>query len=342
MSAPNDTLTSVPGLRVGHAQVPGGGSGCTVVLGPFRAAAEVRGTASGTRELDALDPHHLVEEIDALLLTGGSAFGLAAADGVVGWLEERGRGFATRVVPVPIVPAAVLYDLAPDVERPGPDTGRAACDAATDAPVPAGRVGAGTGARVGKIAGPEWASPGGVGSAATSLEGWRVGALAVVNAVGDVVDGTGRIVAGARDPDGGFLDSVRLVGEGGLRGGFGGRERAGEAGAPGGEGPAGGRGRRDAGDASAGPRPGENTTLAVVATDAPLGPVELGRMLRTAGAGLARRIVPSFTPFDGDICFALSTAPGPATPPPTPAEVLALGSVAARMLEEAVLRAVRP
>lgn len=333
----NDTLTAVPGLRVGHATVTGGGSGCTVILGPFRAAADVRGAATGTRELDALDPLHLVDRVNALLFTGGSAFGLSAADGVTAWLEERGEGFATRVAPVPIVPAAVIYDLAPGVERPGPETGRAACEAASGAPVPAGAVGAGAGASVGKVAGPEASAPGGAGGAATRLEEWTVGALAVVNAVGDVLDREGGIVAGARAPDGTFLDSARLLREGGLRGGFARRE----------------------------PGPGEHTTLAVVATDAPLTRVELLRVARMASAGIARRIVPSFTPFDGDVCFALSTAvseesPRGETAPGgrettagseeslpgdtrtlTPAEVLALGSVAREVLEEAIERAVR-
>ncbi len=159
----NTTITQVPGLRVGHALVQGGGSGCTVILGPFRAAVDVRGMASGTRELTVLDPEHLVETVHALLFTGGSAFGLDAAAGVVSWLEERGEGLQTIAGPVPIVPAAVIYDLAEGVARPGPGEGLAACEAATTEPVEQGRVGAGAGATVGKVSGGEWASPGGPG-----------------------------------------------------------------------------------------------------------------------------------------------------------------------------------
>ncbi|HSR42368.1 MAG TPA: P1 family peptidase, partial [Longimicrobiales bacterium] len=192
------TLTAVPGIRVGHATVPGGGSGCTVILGPFRAAAEISGLATGTRELDALAPEHVVPRVDALVLSGGSAFGLSAAAGVMDWLAERGEGYETGVAPVPIVPAAVIFDLAEGRGRPGPREGRAACEAASAEPVPQGRVGAGSGALVGKIGGRGGASPGGLGSAALELDGWWVGALAVVNAVGDVLDGAGGILAGAR------------------------------------------------------------------------------------------------------------------------------------------------
>src|SRR5688500_12923551 len=145
MTAANTTLTAVHGVQVGHATVPGGGSGCTVVVGPFRAVAQVTGMASGSRELHVLGLEHLVPTVDAILLTGGSAFGLAAADGVMTWMAERGRGFDVGGQRVPLVPAAVIFDLAPGRERPGPATGRAACDAASEGPVPLGRVGAGAG-----------------------------------------------------------------------------------------------------------------------------------------------------------------------------------------------------
>ena len=304
------TLTDVPGLRVGHASVAGGGSGCTVVLGPFRGAADVRGLATGTRELDALAPTHLVPRIDALLLTGGSAYGLGAADGVMAWLEERGRGFDTGVAPVPIVPTAVIFDLAEGVARPGPDEGQRACEAASDAPVAEGRVGAGEGALVGKIGGREGASPGGIGSSAAEVAGHTVGALAVVNALGDVLDREGAIVAGARSPEGTFLDTARLL-----------RTRGGP-------------------DEFGGPRPGENTTLAVVATDAPLSAVDLERMARIASTGMARRISPVNTPFDGDVVFAVSTAVEEESA--SSGRVMALGTVARDLVEEAVERAVRP
>lgn len=308
----NDTLTSVPGIRVGHAEVNGGGSGCTVVLGPFRSVADVRGLATGTRELDALAPEHLVPRIDALLLTGGSAFGLSAADGVMGHLEERGIGFDTGVARVPIVPAAVVFDLSDGVERPGPDHGRLACEAADEGPVPEGSVGAGAGALVGKVRGREGASPGGVGTAAETHGPHTVGALVVVNALGDVLDASGSIIAGARTPGGEFLDTARLLRSRGADGGF---------------------GRLDE------PRAGTNTTLAVVATDAPLAAADLERVARLASTGLARRISPVNTPFDGDIVFAVSTATE--TQDVSPGAVMALGTVARDVLEEAVERGVR-
>ncbi len=304
----NDTLTAVAGLTVGHATLPEGPTGCTVVIGPFRAAAHVAGMATGTRELDVLRPEHLVPTADAILLTGGSAFGLAAADGVAAWLSARGRGFDTGVARVPIVPAAVIFDLREGGPRPGPGEGRAACDAARGDPVSEGRVGAGAGATVGKAAGRERASPGGIGSAAERVREWTVGALAVVNALGDVLDDRGRVVAGARGPDGGWLDSSRLLVE--ARAEVGGRET-----------PSGG-----------------NTTLAVVATDAPLSRVDLGRVARMAATALARRISPVATPFDGDVVFAVSTAPDERPLPLL--DITALGVAARDALERAITRAV--
>jgi L-aminopeptidase/D-esterase-like protein len=185
-------ITAVEGIRVGHAQVPEGGSGCTVILGPFRARVEVPGMASGTRELAVLDEVHVTGRADAILLTGGAAFGLGAAHGVMAWIAARGEGFPTPGGPVPIVPAAVLYDLAPERSRPGPAEGEAACRAAGAGPVPRGRVGAGAGARVGKLLGPEASAPGGVGSASGRVGRWTVAALAVVNSLGEVVDREGR------------------------------------------------------------------------------------------------------------------------------------------------------
>lgn len=297
------TITDVPGISVGHATVPGGESGCTVVLGPFRGAVHVGGLATGTRELDALEPAHVVPRIDAVLLTGGSAYGLAAADGVMAWLAERGRGFETGVVPVPIVPTAVIFDLAEGRERPGPAEGRAACEAAATDPVSSGRVGAGSGALVGKILGRDHASPGGIGSFAVELEGYAVGALAVVNALGDVLDGSGRILAGARNDDGTFLDTAKHLRQQRLEGEF-----------------------------------GSNTTLAVVATDAPLSQVDLGRVARVASTALARRISPVNTPFDGDVTFSLSTADRVESP--SSAEIMALGVAARDALEASIERAV--
>jgi L-aminopeptidase/D-esterase-like protein len=301
----------VPGLAVGHGHAYGGHTGCTVVLGPFRAAAEVRGMATGTRELDVLSPYHLVPRADAILLTGGSAFGLAAADGVMAWLEEQGRGYDTGVARVPIVPAAVIFDLQADGPRPDSETGDAACHDARERGFAEGRVGAGRGATVGKIAGPEGSMPGGFGAWSVPFGGYRVGALAVVNALGDVLDGDGRIVAGARGPDGAFLDTAALLRAGGVG--------AGEMRLP-------------------DPVPGTSTTLAVVATDAPLSRVDLGRMARMAANALSRRISPVHTPFDGDVVFALSTAVEDA--PSSSREMVALGAIAQAALEEAITRAV--
>jgi L-aminopeptidase/D-esterase-like protein len=193
-------ITSIAGIRVGHWTDRRARTGCTVVLCPpgTLGSGEVRGGAPGTRETDLLRPGTTVEEVHAVLLTGGSAFGLAAADGVMRWLEERGIGFDTGPARVPIVPAAVVYDLAvgdPAV-RPGPEEGYAACDAASDA-VSEGPVGAGAGATVAKLHGPERAVPGGSGTAGAAEDGVGVAALAVVNALGEVVDEQGRVIAGA-------------------------------------------------------------------------------------------------------------------------------------------------
>ena len=193
-------ITRVEGIRVGHWSDPVGRTGCTVVLPPpgTTGSGEVRGGAPGTRETDLLRPGRLVEHVDAVLLSGGSAFGLAAAEGVVRWLEGRGRGFDTGVARVPIVPAAVLFDLAVGdaSARPGAKAGEAACEAATDV-VEEGAVGAGTGATVAKLYGPERAVPGGIGSAAVEGSGAIVGAIAAVNAYGEVVDDQGTPLAGA-------------------------------------------------------------------------------------------------------------------------------------------------
>jgi L-aminopeptidase/D-esterase-like protein len=198
-------ITAVPGLRVGHWTDPVALTGCTVVLCPpgTMGSGEVRGGAPGTRETDLLRPGTLVQEVHAVLLSGGSAFGLAAADGVVRWLEERGVGFEAGPVRVPIVPAAVLFDLAigdPAI-RPGPAEGYAACEAASDA-VPEGNVGAGTGATVAKLRGPEGAVKGGLGSASRRVGDLVVGAMAAVNALGEVVEDDGTVIAGSRLPEG--------------------------------------------------------------------------------------------------------------------------------------------
>jgi L-aminopeptidase/D-esterase-like protein len=199
-------IARVEGVRVGHRSDHTGRTGCTVVLAPpgTVGSAEVRGGAPGTRETDLLRPGMLVEEVNAVLLTGGSAFGLAAADGVVRWLEERGVGFDAGVARVPIVPAAVIFDLGVGDARARPTAGDgyAACEAAS-ADVEEGAVGAGTGATVAKLHGPEHAVPGGVGSAALQEEGVTVGAIAIVNALGEIVDDDGTVIAGSTAGDDG-------------------------------------------------------------------------------------------------------------------------------------------
>ncbi|MFQ5745669.1 MAG: P1 family peptidase [Gemmatimonadota bacterium] len=317
---PNRSLTAIPGLAVGHSQDVRGGTGCTVVTGPFAAGADVRGLGTGTREIETLSPLHLVGRCDAILLTGGSAFGLAAADGVVRWLEERGIGYETPGGPVPIVPAAVIYDLVegePGI-RPDAEMGYTAAEAATRDPVPEGRVGAGTGATVGKLRGRAGAELGGLGCWAEAGSGFAVAALAVVNAFGDVRDGAGSILAGTRDEAGRHLDTARALAA---------LERGPEFG---GESP------------GADPRPGLATTLAVVATDAALDRPALTVVARQAMNAIARRISPSNTQYDGDVVFAVSPAGagGPAGPSVSAAEVLAIGVRAQAVLERAIERAV--
>lgn len=303
-------LAAVSGVRVGHWTHPSGETGCTVVLAPaggMRAAAAVRGRATGTRELDALDPRHLVGHVDAILLTGGSAYGLGAADGVMRWLRGQGRGFPVRPGEVvPIVPSAVIFDLranGPEDRWPGPEDAAQACVAA-GVVFEEGSVGAGAGATVGKGAGLERAMKGGLGSWAVRGGEVIVGALVVVNAVGDVRDARGAILAGARDDHGGFLDTQRALAAGELP--FGGV-----------------------------PPSTHNTTLAVVATNARLDKLALQSLAQAASDALARRITPYATLFDGDVVFAASTA---AVAPASPLQAEAL---AAETVPEALERAVR-
>lgn len=301
-------ITDVPGVRLGHAGDPEALTGCTVVLvdEPAVAGVDVRGGAPGTRETDLLRPGRLVGRVDAVLLTGGSAFGLDAAAGVMRWLEEHGRGFDTGAVRVPIVSAAVLFDLAigrSDV-RPDAAMGYAACAAAAAGPPdPAeGSVGAGLGATVGKALGMAGAMRGGVGSASERLpDGVTVGAVVAVNCLGDVFDpDTGERLAGTRDPQTGRPVDASVV----LRSLL----------------------RRDL--------PAPNTTIAVVATDAVLDAGGAVRLAETAHAGLARVIRPVHTQFDGDTVFALATGR-------RPGNLAALTVAAADVLARAVARAVR-
>lgn len=321
-AAPMTGLTAVPGLRVGHATDREARTGCTVVIGPFRAVCEVRGMATGSRELPTLSPLHVSPLAHAILLTGGSAFGLDAAAGVMSWLEERGSGYETGVARVPIVPAAVIFDLGVGRadRRPDAALGRAACEAASAGPVGEGAIGAGTGATVGKLNGLATAMPGGVGSWTVAGAGFMVGALVVVNAVGDVLDASGRIVAGARGEGGEFLDTARAIREGALLVGPATPEQDGATGVGG------------------VPLPGTNTTLAVVATDAPLSKPALQSVARVATTALARRLDPVHTPFDGDVTFAISTAAEPREM--SPGFVLTIGALAAHALEVSIERAV--
>lgn len=295
------------GLTVGHWTDLAAGTGCTVVLGPgdgMRAAACVRGRATGTREFDVLSPRHLVPAIHGLLLTGGSAYGLGAADGVMRWLRERGRGFPVGAGVVPIVPAAVVFDLAPigGADRwPGPDDAHAACDAAGTT-VAEGSVGAGTGATVGKALGIEHAMKGGVGTWAEHAGALVVGALAVVNAYGDVVDGRGQVLAGARR-DGTFVDARAVL----------------AAGTP-------------------PERRFGNTTLTVVGTNADLDRHQLAEVARAAADALSWRIRPVGTAVDGDVVFAVSV---PAVPAGDPLQVELLAQDAVTMAIERAVRTAR-
>ena len=306
----NATLTAVPGLSVGHATNTEAATGCTVVLGPFRAAVDVRGLASWTRQFDSLSPNHIAEHVDALLLTGGSAYGLAAADGVARWLEEKGRGFETDAGRVAIVPSAVIFDLGVGDSSVRPDAamGRAACEAADRSPVAEGRVGVGAGATVGKILGRSGAMPAGVGAMAMELEAHVVAALVVVNAFGDVVDGEGHIIAGARDEDGAFIDTAAYLRERGVPPRF-------------------------------AARPSANTTLAVVATDYPLGRSDLRAVAQQAMNAVVRRTTPANSQFDGDLVFACSTARD--VEEAHPSQILRIGLCAEWVLAQAIERAVR-
>jgi L-aminopeptidase/D-esterase-like protein len=314
------------GLAIGHATDEEGATGCTVVRGvdgPFRCAAAVLGRASGSRELATCDPAHLVDRTDAVLLAGGSAYGLDAAAGVMRWMEERGRGFPVGAGVVPIVPAAVLFDLAPlgrfDA-RPTPAMAYTACSQASARTIAEGSVGAGTGALVGKAAGLAQAMKGGVGLGAAGADanddGVFAAAVAAVNAFGDVRDAAGRIIAGARAPAGGFVDAARA-----LRDGEGVSRFAQGAGAAAGR---------------------QHTTLAVVAVSVALDKGDLAQVAQAATAAFHRRITPCGTPFDGDVCFAVSPLPGHAGPavvtPPLLARVEAL---AVDALEQAIERGVR-
>lgn len=311
MTLTNNTLTAVPGIQVGHVTDLVAATGCTVVLCPPNTVAgvDVRGGAPGTRETDLLDPVRNVQHVNAILLGGGSAYGLAAASGVVQYLEERGIGYITRMgFLVPIVPAAIVFDLAvgDGTRRPDHAMGYEACLAASDAPVAQGTVGAGTGCRIGAMYGNARATKGGIGSAAVELDdGLIVAALVVVNAVGEVLDERGDILAGIRGVNGGFdslLEALRIVS------------------------------RVPAARASDGQ--GENTVIGVVATNARLDKVGATKVAQMAHDGLARAVRPSHTMYDGDTIFALATGE-------VMADVNLVGAFAAEVVSQAIRAGIR-
>ena len=308
MSTQPQTITAVPGIRVGHATDLQGLTGCTVLLceGGAVGGVDQRGGAPGTRETDLLRPMHLVQQAHAVLLTGGSAFGLAAADGVMCYLEARGVGVDVGVAHVPIVPAAVLFDLdlGDPSARPDAAMGYAACEAATDGPVAQGNVGAGTGASLGKALGTKRAMKSGLGSVALDLGGGLVlGALMAVNPFGDVVDPeTGAILAGTRrlrgDAPAGTLATMKsMLGKLALR--F-----------------------------------ASNTVIGVVATNAQLTKEEANKVAQMAQDGIARAVRPAHTMFDGDTLFALSTGD-------KRGDVNLVGAYAAEAVAQAIVQAVK-
>jgi L-aminopeptidase/D-esterase-like protein len=293
--SPAGSICDVPGILVGHATDDRGLTGCTIILCEAGAVGgvDVRGAAPGTRETDLLRPENTVERVNAVLLTGGSAFGLDAAAGVMRFLEARGAGFPVRSTVVPIVPAAVIFDLGLGDHRARPDAamGHAACEVASAEPPAEGSIGAGTGATVGKSGGMARAMKGGIGTASARIGSFTVGALVVVNGYGDVVDEGGAVLAGARDASDPSTE----------------------------------------GAGTDGPSVGANTSIGVVATDLPLDKAGATRLAQAAHDGLARAVRPAHTAFDGDTFFALSTAhdqprtwPVPATISGAVADVVAL------------------
>jgi len=299
-------ITDVAGIRVGHWTEREAATGCTVVLceGGAVGGVDVRGSAPGTRETDLLRPMNLVDRVHAVVLSGGSAFGLDAASGVMRYLEERGIGYETSGGRVPIVPAAILFDLDIGMAgvRPGAEEGYRACLDAGSVEIAEGSVGAGTGATIGKSLGIERATKGGIGTASERTgDGVVVAALVAVNAYGDVIEpGTGRILAGTRQPDGaGFADTARLLAGG-----------AGKPGFP------------------------NSTTIGVVATDAGLTREQANKVAQMAHDGIARAISPCHTMYDGDVIFVLSLSS-------RPADVNAIGALTSRVVSESIVRAVR-
>jgi L-aminopeptidase/D-esterase-like protein len=303
------------GFRVGHATRSDGATGCTVVIPPeaTRGAVEVLGGGTGTREIEPLKALANAEGPNAVLLTGGSAFGLAAADGVVKWLEERAVGRPTLTGVVPLVPSAVIFDLHAGGERPSPELAYEACERAAPGVPERGSLGAGAGAAVGKVLGRERATNSGVGYAAgRTADRSTVAAVAVANSVGDVIDHDGTVLGGPRDQDGQLLRSADLFA--GLRAG-----------------------------ATWPITPGESTTLVCVCTDAPLDKRDCGIVARMAAAGIARAVDPVFSPLDGDVIFCLAGGSGAMPDRGFERSILlsAVGAVAASSVADAIRDAVK-
>ena len=303
----HNDITDIPGIRIGHDTQLEAGTGCTVILcdPPAIGGVDVRGGAPATRETDLLRPMHLVDQVHAIVLTGGSAFGLDAASGVMRYLEERQIGYDVGVAKVPIVPAAAIFDLAfgSASVRPDAEAGYRACLQASAEATQQGNVGAGTGATVGKMLGPVFAMKGGLGSACTTLaDGTRVGALVIVNAFGNIIDPqTQQVIAGGRPP-------LSLE------------------------------------NSTDSANPFSNTTIAVVATDASLTKEECNKVAQMAHNGLAQAIRPAHTLFDGDTVFALALGPREqrhidlAT---NAYQVSMIGAAAAKVLAQAIVNGVR-
>ena len=315
----NNSLTSLQGILVGHYTDDRRPTGCTVVLCPEGAVAgvDVRGAAPGTRDTEALSPSNTVQVVHRVLLTGGSAYGLDAAGGVMRWLEERGHGFQLGPAIVPVVPAAVIFDLWVDDFsgdtptkslriRPDLEAGYLACQSASSEPVLQGNVGAGAGATLGKLNGPDCAMKGGIGSASLCVNGVTVAALVVCNALGDVIDPqTGQLLAGAHiSADSRTLMDIRQA--------------------------------QLNGHGISKPQTGSNTTIGVVATDAVLNKPQAHRLAQVAHDGLARSIRPVHTPMDGDTLFALGTGTSGQA-----ADMMLLSTLAAEVTAMAVVNAVR-
>ncbi len=301
----NNTLTDVPGIRVGHMTDTDALTGCTVILCPPNTIGGVdqRGGAPGTRETDLLRPTHMVEYVHGIVLSGGSAYGLGVADGVMRYLEEQGIGYPVNEFVVPIVPTAILNDLrfGNGRVRPTPEMGYQAAQNATEAAVQMGNIGAGIGCRVGAFKGNALATKGGLGSASVNIgDGLIVAALVAVNAVGDVVADDGAILGGIRKPEGGFANMLDVL-------------------------------RGLARDET--PPARDNTVIGAIATNAKLTKDETNKVAQMAQNGLARAIRPANTMYDGDTIFALSTGE-------IPANVNVIGAFAAEVMAQAIRRGI--